>query len=86
MELRYEERIIDPGVNGFDEGYFTPNALARSELLDNFTQFALGGVPGTRNEAGVGVITQTIDLAESLEQQALYFKDWNVLNYVLKTD
>ncbi len=61
--LDYKERIISPGVNGYDEGYFTPNALDRSELLNSFTQFAVGGVPGSRNQAGAGVITQTIDFA-----------------------
>jgi len=64
--LDYNERVIDPGVNGYDEGYFTPNALARSELLTNFSQFAVGGVPGKRNETGAGVITQTVSLLGDL--------------------
>jgi len=71
--LDFEERIINPGINGFDEGYFTPNALARSELLSSFSQFAIGGVPGSRNGAGIGVINQTIDFAgDSISASTLF--------------
>jgi hypothetical protein len=71
--LDYNERVIDPGVQGYDEGYFTPNALARSELLNNFTQYAIGGVPGKRNDAGEGIIKQTVDFAgDSLSVNTLF--------------
>lgn len=64
--LDMDERVIDPGVNGYDEGYFTPNALARSELLRDFSAYAIGRTPGIRNEAGAGAITQTVDFAGNL--------------------
>ena len=73
-ELDFEERVIDPGVQGYDEGYFTPNALARSELLRNFSAYALGGTPGTRNESGAGIITQTVDSDGELVQIPILFQ------------
>ncbi len=43
--LGYEERVIDPGTNAYPEGYFTPNAIPRDQLLRNFSQFAQGAAP-----------------------------------------
>jgi hypothetical protein len=55
--LGYREQIINPGTNGFTEGYFTPNAIPRSELLNSFSQFAQGAAPGN----GVLVQDSTVD-------------------------
>ena len=85
-ELDFDERVIDPGVNGYDEGYFTPNALARSELLRNFSAYGLGQTPGTRNETGAGVITQTLTLRVQLSPLTQRSKDCNAQNYVLTSE
>lgn len=63
--LDYKECVISSGVNGYDEGYFTPNSLARSELLDDFSAYAVGQTPGKRNESGAGVINQPVNLPET---------------------
>lgn len=73
-ELDFHERVVDPGVNGYDEGYFTPNALARSELLTNFSAYALGQTPGARNASGAGVITQAVSSAGQIEEVETIFQ------------
>jgi len=45
--LNIRENVLDRGTNGFDAGYFTPGALGRSILLDDFREYALGNSPGT---------------------------------------
>ncbi|HRN77914.1 MAG TPA: hypothetical protein PLU71_01630 [Candidatus Dependentiae bacterium] len=52
-DLRYHERVIDPGINAYNEGYFTVNALPRNQLLNSFAEFVSGNAPGTDN-----VVTQ----------------------------
>ncbi len=47
MEL--EEIITVPGKNGYDAGYFTPQAVPRSQLLPNFISFAAGATPTIDN-------------------------------------
>ncbi len=34
------ERIINPGTQGYNQGYFTPDAVPRSQLLNSFLEFA----------------------------------------------
>jgi len=46
-DLRASERIINPGVNGYAAGYFTPAALPRGQLLNGFLDYAAGAAPGT---------------------------------------
>jgi len=53
-DLGFKERVINPGVTGFVEGAFTPNAIPRDQLLNNFSQFAQGAAPGG------GVIVQDV--------------------------
>ena len=52
-DLRLHEKVNNPGIIGYSEGYFTPNELPRSQLLDNFSEFAQGQAPNN------GVIVQT---------------------------
>ncbi len=44
--LNARENVLNEGVNGYDAGYFTPGALPRSALLDNFKEYAHGDAPG----------------------------------------
>ena len=46
-QLNAQERVVNPGVNDHAAGYFTPNALPRSQLLNNFSEYAVGKAPGT---------------------------------------
>lgn len=45
--LNIRENVQDYGTNGYDAGYFTPNALSRDVLLEDFRDYALGNTPGT---------------------------------------
>ncbi len=45
--LNVHETISNPGVNAYAEGYFTPNALPRNQLLNGFLDYAAGKAPGT---------------------------------------
>ncbi len=38
----FSETIINPGITGFDAGYFTPEAIPRENLLGDFTSFITG--------------------------------------------
>ena len=38
--LHFTEDVINPGVNGYDAGYFGPTAVPRAQLLSRFTDFA----------------------------------------------
>jgi hypothetical protein len=51
--LNARERILDEGDNGYDAGYFTPNALSRGALLDSFLEYARGDAPGVINQVVV---------------------------------
>lgn len=41
-DININETINNPGVNNSLQGYYTPDALMRNELLDNFTDYANG--------------------------------------------
>ena len=41
--LNFTEDVINPGINGYDAGYFVPTAVPRSQLLNSFTEFASEG-------------------------------------------
>ncbi len=41
-DININETIIDPGVNNYIPGYFTPDELLRNQLLDSFTDFVNG--------------------------------------------
>jgi hypothetical protein len=41
-DININETVINPGVNNVPQGYFTPDVLPRSQLLDNFTDFVNG--------------------------------------------
>jgi hypothetical protein len=55
-DLGFKEQVVVPGSNAHAAGYFTPDALARNDLLANFSQYARGAAPRG------GVIPQTADL------------------------
>jgi len=59
-DLHARERIINPGVNAHTAGYFTPNALPRNQLLNNFLEYATGEAPGTAGVAS-NTISQFVD-------------------------
>lgn len=45
-KLNFSEEVLQPGVNGYDPGYFGPTAVPRSSLVTNFSAFASGlGTP-----------------------------------------
>lgn len=45
-KLNFSEQVIQPGVNGYEAGYFAPTAIPRSQLVTDFTAFASGlGTP-----------------------------------------
>lgn len=46
-DLHVCETVKETGTQGYAAGYFTPNELDRSELLDKFTDYAQGNSPGT---------------------------------------
>lgn len=51
-DLNINEKIINPGVQNYIPGYFTPTALQRNLLLDSFTEFVNGqSIPNTDNVA-----------------------------------
>ncbi len=54
-ELRFHEKVNNPGIEDYPEGYFTPDVLPRAQLLNNFSEFARGQSPNN------GVIVQTAD-------------------------
>lgn len=39
------ENVLNPGVNGYNAGYFAPAAVPRSNLLSNFTAYLSGQAP-----------------------------------------
>jgi hypothetical protein len=41
-DINIREQVINPGVNAYAAGYFTPTILPRGQLLENFTQFVNG--------------------------------------------
>ncbi len=45
--LNIRENVQNTGVNGFNAGYFSAGALARSALNTDFRSFAAGNAPGT---------------------------------------
>ncbi len=62
--LHLQEQIINPGANAHDEGYFSVNALPRSALLANFTNYAQGVAPFDPTNGMVnGVLTETASKA-----------------------
>jgi hypothetical protein len=44
-DLHFREFDIEPGVNGYDAGYFGPTAVPRSSLVSDFTAYASGATP-----------------------------------------
>jgi len=67
--LNARENIINEGMNGYDAGYFTPGALSRGALLDNFKEYAAGDAPG--------VISQVMPNGEfNVELRPLQFAKW----------
>ncbi|HRN77913.1 MAG TPA: hypothetical protein PLU71_01625 [Candidatus Dependentiae bacterium] len=54
-DLQFCETIVSTGTNNHCEGYFTPNELPRSELLQSFKSYISGNAPGN------GTITQEAD-------------------------
>lgn len=59
-DLRMQERVINPGINDHDEGYFTPATLGRRELLNNFVEYTRGEAPG-KPSATANVVTQFVN-------------------------
>ncbi len=41
-DLNMTENVINPGVNGYDAGYFAPDPIDRGTLLEQFTDFTNG--------------------------------------------
>lgn len=58
-DLKYSEKVISPGSNPHDEGYFTVNSLQRSSLLDNFTEFMQGRAPHDGTNMINGILVET---------------------------
>ncbi len=51
--LNYKEHVFEEGTNDHVAGYFTANTLTRDNLLNNFSEFAIGKAPGN------GMVTTT---------------------------
>ncbi|CAN5170015.1 hypothetical protein BH09DEP1_BH09DEP1_5710 [soil metagenome] len=43
FNLHFEEKVTQPGVNGYVAGYYGPTSVARADLLNRFTDFASNG-------------------------------------------
>jgi len=58
--MHLQEQINNPSTTGYDEGYFSVNALPRTSLLANFTSYAQGVTPQDATNGMVnGVLTET---------------------------
>jgi hypothetical protein len=59
--LRYNETVIDPGINDYPAGYFAPDLVPRADLLDGATAFLTGASAPT---LGDGVIFDNLTAAK----------------------
>lgn len=81
--LHFSEDVINPGVNGYDAGYFGPTAVPRNQLLNRFTDFASGLIPNLNAPitfvplANAKISTHALPKTRLAEIQAAF--GWNFL-------
>lgn len=82
--INFNETDIVSGVNGYDPGYFAPTAIARAQLLENFTEFATGvaapslGAQTTFNRLSNAKISKTRKAKTGVSEIQAAF-GWNFL-------
>ncbi len=64
--LNFSEEVLQPGVNGYDPGYFGPTAVPRSSLVTDFSSFASGF--GTPN-LGANIFFNPLEKAKMVKRK-----------------